>query len=261
MYLPIDSQTTCASAWLEAMKKVNESKNQEANNVIIDIQKPCLVSSQDENVIKAVDNFLRGLEKPTSLNTVANTIFPQSIYDRHGSPELYDVYNRSYRRIMGQTGQWGRYFHRMIFRIKENGDQINPLQIIIDKLKSIVDGNSRRYKNIFELDVHDLTQNISIYDPCKDAPRVMNRQCLSFMSFKLEKSHQLNLTAMYRNHYYVDRLLGNLIGLARLMNFIAQEASVDVGQLTVVSTHAKVDTPNGCSRHGIKTLLNNCTRK
>ena len=260
MYLPINSQTTCASAWLEATKKVNESKSHEANNVIIDISKPCQVNSQDEYVIETVDNFLCGLEKSNSLNTVANTIFPQAIYDNYGSPEFYEVYKCIFKRLMKQNGQWGRYFDRMICRITEKGDQINPLQITIDKLKSIVDGKVKRFKNIFELDLNDLTQDISIYDPCKDANRLRNRQCLSFMSFKLENSHQLNLTAIYRYHYYIDRLLGNLIGLARLMKFVAQEASVDVGQLTVVSTHAKVDTPSGCSRHDIKKLLNNCTR-
>jgi hypothetical protein len=57
---------------------------------------------------------------------------------------------------------------------------------------------------------------------------VMNRQCLSFLSFKLDNDNRLMLTAVYRNHYYVERLLGNLIGLARLMAFVSNEAGVPV---------------------------------
>lgn len=258
MYLPISPQVTCAMAWLEATNALNEIKTRKANNVIIDIKNPCLVGSQDVNIINTVDNFLRGIEKPTSLNTVANTIFPQSLYSKHGSPEFYDVYERVYDRIK-QPNEWGRYFHRMIYRISENGVPINQLRNLVEKLKSMVDGN-RRYKNIYELDVDGLTQGISIYDPYKDGNRLRNRQCLSFMSFKLEKSNQLNLTAMYRNQYYVERLLGNLIGLARLMNFIGQEVAVDIGQLTVISTHAEVETPSGCTRNDINTLLRNCSR-
>ena len=47
------------------------------------------------------------------LQSIANTIFPQALYQKHGSPEFYNVYEKIYKRIMKQRGQWGRYFHRM----------------------------------------------------------------------------------------------------------------------------------------------------
>ena len=40
------------------------------------------------------------------------------------------------------------------------------------------------------------------------------------------------LTAMYRNHTYITRCLGNLIGLGRLQAFVAKEAGVKLGSLT-----------------------------
>ena len=46
---------------------------------------------------------------------------------------------------------------------------------------------------------------------------------------------------MYRNHTYVTRCLGNLIGLGRLQAFVAKEAGVKMGSLTIVSTHAELD--------------------
>ena len=48
---------------------------------------------------------------------------------------------------------------------------------------------------------------------------------------------------MYRNHLYIEKLLGNLIGLGRLMEFVAHEAGLKVGALTVISTHAEIDQP------------------
>jgi hypothetical protein len=53
----------------------------------------------------------------------------------------------------------------------------------------------------------------------------------------------LLLTAQYRNHYYIEKLLGNLIGLGRLMAFVAHETGSKVGSLTVLSTHAQIDAP------------------
>jgi hypothetical protein len=35
-----------------------------------------------------------------------------------------------------------------------------------------------------------------------------------------------------------EKLLGNLVGLGRLMSFVAREGGLGVGALTVVSTHA-----------------------
>jgi hypothetical protein len=46
---------------------------------------------------------------------------------------------------------------------------------------------------------------------------------------------------MYRNHTYITRCLGNLIGLGRLQAFVASEARVEVGSLTCISTHAELD--------------------
>ena len=53
---------------------------------------------------------------------------------------------------------------------------------------------------------------------------------------------------MYRNHFYIEKLLGNLIGLGRLMAFVARETNLNVGALTVVSTHAEIDQPGRVRR-------------
>jgi hypothetical protein len=61
------------------------------------------------------------------------------------------------------------------------------------------------------------------------------------------------MTAFYRNHFYVRKLLGNLIGLGRLMSFVATETGLGVGPLTIVSTHAEIDLPS--TRADLKALL------
>ena len=107
----------------------------------------------------------------------------------------------------------------------------------------------RTFRNIYEL---------PIYNPMKDrAGSPIGRQCLSFMSFKLDDNNHLLLSAIYRNHFYTQKLLGNLIGLGRLMAFVADEAKVKLGPLSVLSTHAQVDAA-GASQAQLKALHAQC---
>lgn len=249
MYLPIEPQPSCALGWLAAAQSVDAQLDHEAHNVVIGIENPLAEFLVDEKIIERMDSFLRG-HGHFPIQTIANTIFPQSTYDRHGSPDFYNVYlEKVYPRIQKTHGDWGRYFERMIsFPLKKNGASINPLQDIVAKMKRQI-GGPRCFKNVYEL---------TIYDPIRDAGPVMNRQCLSFLSFKLADGdpRRLLLTAVYRNHYYIERLLGNLIGLGRLMKFVADETGASVGDLTIVSTHAEID--NAAPRDKITGLLQDC---
>ncbi len=123
---------------------------------------------------------------------------------------------------------------------------LNPLKDLVAKMRENLE-HDRTFKNIYEL---------TIFDPVRDAGRPMNRQCLSFLSFKLTDDRRVILTALYRNHYYIQRLLGNLIGLGNLMSFIAAETGATVGPLTVVSTHAEIDTVG--TRGEMSAMLERC---
>ena len=99
---------------------------------------------------------------------------------------------------------------------------------------------------------------LSLFDPARDVDNSpYGGQCLSFLSFKIVPGTEktLALTAMYRNHFYVEKLLGNLIGLGRLMAFVARETGLQVGALTVVSTHAEIDHPGGARRQDIAAMV------
>jgi hypothetical protein len=53
----------------------------------------------------------------------------------------------------------------------------------------------------------------------------------------------------------IEKLLGNLIGLGRLMHFVARETGLKVGALTVVSTHAEIDRPGSARRSDIAAMI------
>ena len=233
MYLPTDPQPTNVQGWLAATTAVRE-RGGEAHNVIIDIADPISEHHPDQLILRQVDEFLRDHAHDT-LSGVANTIFPQRLLKRHGPEDFYDVYtNRLLPRMKSMTRDWGRYFERLTTWRKIDGryvTTINPLKDLVEFMRAQIQSD-RTYRNVYEM---------TIYDPTRDAGKVSNRQCLSFLSFKLTTENHLHLTALFRNHAYIARCLGNLIGLGRLMAFVADQSNTEVGSLTCISTHALID--------------------
>lgn len=252
MYLPVPPQPDCVSAWLEAVRLVNARPGHHDHNVIIDVADPLARATLSDPVVAAVDAFL-GDRETKRIETVANTIFPAALYRRYGSPAFFTRFRDRVLpkvRSPGKKSWSGYYFERMMQLPQTDGEPVNQLTEIIGRLK---DPNVRAL-NKFEL---------SVFDPLRDVDgSPYGGQCLSFASFKLigdGDERRLGLTAMYRNHYYIEKLLGNLIGLGRLLQFVAEESGIAMGPLTILSTHATIDVKNGkWNRSEIGTLLASC---
>lgn len=252
MHLSIEPQRSCAQTWLTATRAVDGLPGRSFHNVIMTVQNPCVRDDNDAAIEDAVNAYLRSHDK-YPLSTVANTIFPEALYRAHGAPLFYDVYLKQVCTRRSNKG-WGRYFERMISHPTQT--DLNPLQSLIEKLYR--EGKRKGgVGNAFEMTLLDAPTEISIYDPLRDAKTIIGGQCLSFLSFHIGPNKQLLLTAVYRNHFYMARLLGNLIGLGRLQRFVAEKAGLEMGELTVISTHAEVDTVG--SRPEISALLEQCS--
>lgn len=248
---------SCGRAWAAACQSVMGTKD-EGYNVVIDVADPVRHDAADNEAISLVDKFLK-LYKQNPVVTVANTIFPQALYEAHGSPAFYGVYHRDFDRFSREAKPWGQYFDRMTRWQVAGGDTIHPLQDLIAKLKGN-EAKRKRVKAIYELAVtgpslgrparteaeeDDEDGDLTLYSPAKDRKKPISGPCLSYLSFKRHPDGDLLLTAVYRNHYYMTKLLGNLIGLGWLQAFVAKEAGLAVGSLTVLSTHAVLDTDGG----------------
>jgi hypothetical protein len=235
---------SCARAWLAACEAIIGTGG-EGYNVAIDVADPARHDATDNGAIALVDTFLRR-HGQNRIVTVANTIFPQALSEAHPAPALYGVYRRDFDKFSHESKGWGQYFDRMTRHQSAGGEEIYPLQDLIAKLKGNEDRGTR-YKAGYEL----LT-----YNPSSDRKRLYGGPCLSYLSFKRHPDLGLLLTAVYRNHYYVSRLLGNLIGLGQLQAFVAKEAGdLDVGSLTVISTHAEIDTEGGWGITDARSLV------
>lgn len=244
MYLPVPSQPDCATAWREGLRAVLAAGG-DASNVILDIADPLAGATLANPVVAAVDAFLHESDKKR-IETVANTVFPEALYRRHGAEGLYENFMTKVLPVVGKGERWSRYyFERMINLKTGTGQTVNQLADIIDRLSDPAVTARNKYE-------------FTIFDPARDVSRVSyGGQCLSHGSFKPRRTaegERLDLTVMYRNHYYVEKLLGNLIGLGRLMAFVAKESGRGVGSLTIVSTHAEADQKRG----EVQALLSAC---
>ena len=229
MYKSVPHQKSCARAWVAACNAIMETKY-EGYNVVIDVADPVTHDEKDNKAILMLDKFLKDHGK-YPISTVINTIFPQSLLDAHGPIEIYKIYHRDFD-CLSETKLWGRYFERMTRHRMANGQEYNPLQVMIEKMKQKKSG---QFKSAYEL---------AVYDPLKDGRIFRGGQCLSYLSFKIHPENGLLLTALYRNHTYITRCLGNLLGLGRLQAFVANQAGIKIGSLTVISTHAELDREN-----------------
>lgn len=258
MYLNIDPKPTVVQAWLTAVNALR-MRGGEAHNVIVDIDNPIIQTDTDAAIVRELDAFLRD-HHTYGLNTVANTIFPQRLLEHHGPEEFIQVYrDKVLPRMMRRTRDWGRYFDRLTAWKKIKGTQvttINPLEDLVRFMQTQIESD-KTYRNAYEM---------TVYDPTRDAGRGANRQCLSFLSFKLTGDNKLLLTALYRNHSYISRALGNFIGLGRLMAFVADQSGSQLGSLTCISTHAVIDhgrsnrrgVVKGWTRRETNALLERC---
>jgi thymidylate synthase len=222
----------------------------QATNVIIDVVDPTAAATLAHPVVAEVNNFLTARDK--SVEAVANTIFPSALYGRHGNPGFIKVFHERVLPKVRKNKNWsGYYFERMTVRSKADGSNLDQLAELVGR---IGDKSTKSLHN----------HQIVVFDPERDATdSVYGGQCLSFLNFHLlpTKPKTLVLTAQYRNHYYIEKLLGNLIGLGRLMAYIAKETGTRVGNLTVISTHATIDQPEPATRQDVIDLIERCQQQ
>jgi hypothetical protein len=209
------------------------------------------MTNLDQGIVRAVDRFLTNHEADP-VATVAATIFPASDYRRNGVKGVFEDFpERTYPKL---TTRWGTYAGRMLRHTGKNGKPFNPLEVTLEKLRA----QSKRkspLRGIYEVGLTDMLTDVPIFDPVLDSKRTMGQPCLAHLSFKLREEKGVMLTALYRNHYYVQRTLGNLIGLSQLLYFVARESGLAARSLVCHSTFARLDTDKGWSVTAVKELL------
>lgn len=234
------SSGSLTDGWHEAIRALVAAPGRELYDLIVEVRDP---GQADEEVIALVDAHLTaaGLQP---LERVANTIFPARLAARASDrASFYGRYERMLPRIRrrDRRNARGTYFSRIIrFPLQSDASRSNQLERAISDLRMNPD---RRMRHIYEMQV---------FAPGRDL-RPEGFPCLSSLSFHVEGG-RLRLAATYRNQFFVERGLGNFMGLARLQNYIADQAGLPAGMMSVHAFHAQLDRPLREVRHLLERL-------
>ena len=246
------SAPTRIEAWLQASEYLLDAKHD--LNVILSIASPATDGAGGRSIRSRIDAFYAS-EETEPLHTVAETIFPGWQYTHRGLRGVFDTYPKDYDVLKSRDPRrWGTYAHRLLRRRTANGEIVNPLARLIEKMRSERNQDRRGpFKACYEIGIAEGEYDVPLYNTTDDQGRRRGLPCLSHVSFKLY-DESVHLTAIYRSHDYRYKVPGNLLGLARLQACVAHEVGVPIGTLVVHSTYAYMDLSKGKTK--IKALLN-----
>lgn len=221
----------------------------EAIGLHVQILEP--LSDHSMQLVESLDTKLEEAER-IPCRHVATTIFPDGLWrgaTKRGGPErLFDRYNceggfydrLAKRRQATDHHDWGTYFQRLSSPSFGSGG-VCQLKAAINAL--------RDWKNKPRGAVHLHTATSA------DSIRPRGGPCLQIVTLHAQPSggsHQLCACALYRNHDFFEKALGNYLGLCNLLRFLSDATRMEAGELHIISGHAYFS----CSKQTIREVIN-----
>jgi hypothetical protein len=182
---------------------------------------------------------------------VANTIMPAALADLcRTHDELVTRYRDRYEIIKRfPKNSWGTYFGRLVAYPIGQDKRPAPIDQLAPVIKSLrgprVMAAQHETAVATAEDMAGPSETIDpgalIHHPSRGR-HGRGGPCLSNIAFQRE-ANRVHAIAHYRSHYLIERAYGNYLGLGWLIRYVAQQAGLGVGRLTVVAGHARIDGP------------------
>jgi hypothetical protein len=202
---------------------------------------------EDPVIRELIDSALTGMGKQ-SCNTVANTIFPESLWNPDTKrAELYDRYMRILPQIRRcPKNKRGIYFERLIAYCsshdgKSHEPSLNQLEHIIQTYTSR-DGVRRS------------VLQVSLFDPTRDhsTSPYLRFPCLQHVTFTpFPDDGTVAVNGFYAVQYLFERAYGNYLGLCRLGRFVGHELGFKLAQMNCTIGIATPDV----GTHSVSELI------
>jgi len=245
-------QANLSLAWAEAYLAAREARGHVISPLVVsfsgfDADGPL----EDERVRDAVDTALEGSDMQ-SVQTVANTIFPQVLWRRANGDRaaFYQSYLEAlpdYIAMCPSKNNMGLYFGRLIAygMDQKTGDPLT--RYAGDALLN--EGNQvetviRRCKK----GVKKMKLQASVFDPSRDhfTEAMPKFPCLQHITFiPCFDSKTLSMNAFYATQQLFRKGYGNFLGLARLGSFVAGESGLTLDRLSCFIGMEKMESGNG----------------
>lgn len=274
----IQPAESLSQAWLRTLERVHASGGY-AINVMSTVTNP--LAPEDARIRDAVDAVLDGGNRAGTrvqeVETVAGTIFPSDLYvdpqlvyssgleeaDRKtldlAASDLYEAYlDMLPVLVTDPANARGTYFGRMISWPGKTGGGRNQLADRVTTLRRAHDLNQRK-RNLEDIVIggegegltDDSLAGVQVY--AASDRRSRGFPCLVHIDLTVFDG-RLSMAAVYRHQYLVTKAYGNLVGLSRLLGFLAQQSGYTVGELVVHATMA--DTEQGTyTKAGLAELI------
>ena len=254
----LNATKSLSEAWLQALTHTASQRNGRCVHLVMTVENPGL----EDDTIRDVLDLALDEAGDQSVETVAGTIFPNSLYQSPGfswSPDLDEqavreldaAANNLYERYEGMLSvlrrvprnSRGTYFSRMITWPGKEPGGTNQLDMRISRIRNeFVRG--RRTNNTLDIDVgadalaSESLPGIQVYEPSEQ--RIRGFPCLVHIDLTLVDG-TLHCLAVYRHQLLITKAYGNLVGLSRLMHFLCEQTGADCGELVVHATLADAE--------------------
>ncbi|UFQ99837.1 hypothetical protein KBP30_00675 [Streptomyces sp. Go40/10] len=233
-------------AWVAACNKLDRKDNPDRTGLhtVVRIADP----TNDDPVFRAELDRLRTARGLWPLETVASTLFPAALAARSAGPDdLAERYRQMYPVIKRYPGNHrGTYFGRLVSYPAVSKSGVDQLGTVINRLRAQASGT--KIAAAYEIDIaaatdaEEASAGLLVHAAGKDNSYI-GFPCLSHISLQLDRERRVHAAALYRSHFMFERAYGNYLGLGRLLAYIAQQAELACGTLTVMAGHARLDGP------------------
>lgn len=266
------SASTLSEAWLRTLELVRRAPGGRRPHIVTAVSDPGaeVVGVRDELEKLLADNGSQ------SIDTVAETIFPSSLYPdpgiywdpsmaRDSETLLDDAAGALYESYIGMlpilrtvcANKSGTYFSRMVTWPGKIAGGTNQLELRIARLRSVARAGQRT-NNTLDIDLAaDALDNdvpisgVQVYAVTDQ--RTRGFPCLTHLDLTLHEG-RLHCTAVYRHQYLIEKAYGNLAGLSALILFLCQQGGCAPGELVVHATMA--DAQPGTFGGSVDQLVN-----
>lgn len=216
---------------------------------------------EDHEIRTALDVLLKANNKQ-SVHTVANTIFPKSVwtaskYNRHLFYESYLEAVPRYKALEPTKNRRGLYFERLIAygsgpantKQRRGPEKGNQLEFIISQYKS----NPHVRRSMLQA---------SVFDPEWDhtSSAQLCFPCLQQVSFVPEGTG-LVINGFYATQQIFEKAYGNYLGLCRLGHFMAHEMGLTLVRMNCFTGVEKLHTISKIKLAPLVTTVRNAVDK
>lgn len=258
----VEPAANISEAWLRTLERVHADGGY-AVNLMSTVTNP--LAEEDRAIRAAIDDLLveghRSGTRVQTVETVAGTIFPGDLYADPGydyrpdlddpskaaldvaASDLYLAYLEMLPVLTTDTANnRGTYFGRMVSWPGKTGGGRNQLADRVTTLRRARDLNHRK-RNLDDIVVggegeglmSTAVDGLQVY--AANDLRSRGFPCLVHIDLTLFDG-RLSMAAVYRHQYLITKAYGNLLGLSRLLAFLARQSGYDVGELVVHATMA-----------------------